>query len=101
MRHNSWANYEVGGTGDIATIGVIAEVTLKLLGVAPGILPQSFAPPTVTRFDFQPGCSEKASSTFATPAQGQLYVDLRHNEIQQELYRVLVSAHGEDNVVRK
>jgi hypothetical protein len=97
-RPNRWKNYEVGGTGDIANIGVIAEVTLKLLGAASGILPPIIASPEVTRFDFQPGCSEKASSTLATPAQGQLYVDLRHNEIQQELYRVLVSAHGKDNV---
>jgi hypothetical protein len=42
--------------------------------------------------------SEKAAFTVATPAQKQLDVALRHNEMQKALYERLVSRYGESSV---
>jgi len=41
---------------------------------------------------------DRRTSTSATPAQRQLDVTLRHNEIQRALYHRLVSRHGKNNV---
>jgi|GEM_PF-4578379 len=50
------------------------------------------------RFLFKEGCSAKATSTTATQAQRQLDINLRHNELQAALYRLLISKFGTENV---
>ena len=49
-------------------------------------------------FRFRPGCSRKASSTVATPVQARLDVTLRHNDIQEALYRRLAAQYGREKV---
>ncbi len=53
---------------------------------------------TISGFQFRPGCTIKASSAFAKPAERLLDVTLRHNDLQLELYRRLVAEFGKDNV---
>jgi hypothetical protein len=59
---------------------------------------QPIATLKVARFKFRPGFTAKPSSTVATPAQKQLDVNLRHNELQEALYRRLAAGYGADNV---
>lgn len=54
--------------------------------------------PLASPFSFHPGCSMKASSAAATQLQRQLDITLRHNELQDALYRRLASQYGEGNV---
>lgn len=54
--------------------------------------------PTVARFEFRPGCIAKLPSAVATQAQKQLDINLRHNELQEALYRRLAAQYGADNV---
>lgn len=49
-------------------------------------------------FDFKPGLSKKAKATKATLAEKELDLDLRHNLLQETLYRRLASQYGKDNV---
>jgi hypothetical protein len=59
---------------------------------------QPLVAPVETPFTFRPGCSIKASATIASQVQKQLDISLRHNELQEALYRRLVSLYGKDNV---
>ncbi len=54
--------------------------------------------PVAAPFTFRPGCSVKASGTIANQIQKQLDISLRHNELQEALYRRLLSQYGKDNV---
>ncbi len=49
-------------------------------------------------FDFKPGLSKKAKAAKATRAEKELDLNLRHNLLQEALYRRLVSRYGKDNV---
>lgn len=51
-----------------------------------------------TGFDFRPGCSKKVTTAKATLAEKELDLDLRHNLLQEALYRRLASKFGKDNV---
>ena len=54
--------------------------------------------PDEERFVFRPGCTSKAAATKASYAQQELDVNLRHNQLQDALYRRLVKRHGAGNV---
>jgi hypothetical protein len=54
--------------------------------------------PAEAHFAFRPGCSTKASSATATQAQRQLDISLRHHELQEALYRRLLSVYGAQHV---
>jgi hypothetical protein len=54
--------------------------------------------PVQEQFAFHAGRSVKASSTVATQVQRQIDIALRHNELQEALYRRLASQYGEENV---
>ena len=54
--------------------------------------------PTGATFSFQPGCSVKEQWAVATYAQSQFDVSLRHNVLQQCIYKRLESQFGADNV---
>lgn len=54
--------------------------------------------PTKAKFAFRPGCTIKVKATKATLAQSRLDVTLRHNLLQEALYRRLASKFGADNV---
>ncbi|MGA2032411.1 MAG: hypothetical protein ABSG68_09160 [Thermoguttaceae bacterium] len=58
----------------------------------------SAVPLPKTGFDFKPGLSKKAKAAKATLAQKELDLDLRHNLLQEALYRLLASQYGKDNV---
>jgi hypothetical protein len=60
-------------------------------GTAPVPLPK-------TGFNFKAGCSKKVTKARATVAEKELDLDLRHNLLQEALYRRLVARYGEDNV---
>lgn len=49
-------------------------------------------------FKFRAGCTKKASSTTASPAQRAIDIDLRHNMLQERLHAALSRQHGEKNV---
>ena len=49
-------------------------------------------------FQFQPGHKSKKSSTFATYAERELNIALRHNDIQENLVQRLRRLHGADSV---
>ena len=49
-------------------------------------------------FVFRPGCTSKAAATKASYAQQELDANLRHNLLQDALYRRLVKKHGAENV---
>jgi len=51
-----------------------------------------------TGFDFKPGYSKKATVVKATLAAKELDVDLRHNLLQEALYRRLASQYDKVNV---
>ena len=51
-----------------------------------------------TGFDFKPGYSKKTTTAKATLAEKELDVDLRHNLLQEALYRRLASQYGKVNV---
>jgi hypothetical protein len=51
-----------------------------------------------TVFSFEPGFSQKVVRATATLAQLQLDLDLRHNHLQDALYRQLVVRYGKHNV---
>ena len=59
---------------------------------------QPLSDPHAKEFVFRSGCPIKPATTTATLAQKQLDVDLRHNMLQQALYRKLVREHGHENV---
>ncbi len=54
--------------------------------------------PTKKGFLFKPGCAVKSSKTKASYAERELDVTLRHNEIQDALYKHLCIQYGDDNV---
>ncbi len=49
-------------------------------------------------FNFKSGCSSKASSTKASLAQRKLDINLRHNDIQEALFKKLSNLFGKENV---
>ncbi len=51
-----------------------------------------------TGFNFKPGTSKKVTTAKATLAEKELDLDLRHNLIQEALYRRLASQYGKENV---
>lgn len=51
-----------------------------------------------TPFRFRPGCTVKASATVMFPAQKALDVNLRHNILEEALYRRLAEKYGAENV---
>ncbi len=53
---------------------------------------------TSWQFQFRAGCSVKSSSTNASLAKRKLDIQLRHNDIQEALYRKLSKQYGENNV---
>jgi hypothetical protein len=53
---------------------------------------------TATAFTFRPGCSIKPSAAAATRVLMQLDMALRHNTLQEALYRRLASQYGDQNV---
>ena len=59
---------------------------------------QPLSKPDKEQFVFRPGCTLKAAATKASYAQQELDVNLRHNQLQRDLYRRLVKKHGADNV---
>jgi len=59
---------------------------------------QPISTPSAAPFTFRPGCSMKAPSAVATQAQRQLDLALRHNELQEALYRRLAAQYGKESV---
>ena len=55
-------------------------------------------PATSSSFQFQAGCSVKASGTTASVAERKLDINLRHNILQAALTRRLIENFGNDNV---
>jgi hypothetical protein len=55
-------------------------------------------PSRFTGYHFHPGCKAKAGWTTATPAQRMLDVDLRHNRLQECLYRGLAKHYERDTI---
>lgn len=53
---------------------------------------------TIVPFAFRPGCTIKPSSTIASQVQRELDISLRHNELQEALYRQLADKYGAENV---
>ncbi|GAK59291.1 hypothetical protein U27_06268 [Candidatus Vecturithrix granuli] len=51
-----------------------------------------------TPFEFRPGCPPKISSTVSSQTERRVDVALRHNDLQQALYRQLAEKYGEKNV---
>ncbi len=49
-------------------------------------------------FEFRPGCTVKSSSAVASQAQRELDINLRHNDLQEALYRRLAKKYGVENV---
>ncbi|MGA2620395.1 MAG: hypothetical protein ABSF26_22470 [Thermoguttaceae bacterium] len=49
-------------------------------------------------FDFKPGLSKKVKAAKATLAEKELDLNLRHNLLQEALYRRLASQYGKDNI---
>jgi hypothetical protein len=54
--------------------------------------------PAQGEFVFRPGYESRPGATKASHAQGDIDVDLRHNILQQALYRHLASKYGSNNV---
>ncbi len=50
------------------------------------------------RFDFKPGYNTKAKTAKGTHSKKELDFDLRHNKLQEVLYRELVLNYGKENV---
>ena len=59
---------------------------------------QRLSKPDEEQFVFRPGCTLKTAATKASYAQQELDVNLRHNLLQDALYRRLVKKHGAENV---
>jgi len=60
--------------------------------------PQPISAGSVTPFTFHHGCSAKASSAVATPAERELDLTLRHNDLQLALHKKLAAEYGAENV---
>jgi len=52
----------------------------------------------VTGFRFSPGCNIKKLASTGTKEVNDYYIDLRHNFIEQELYKLLVNKYDEESV---
>jgi hypothetical protein len=53
---------------------------------------------TAASFEFRPGCTPKTPSALVTQAQKELDINLRHNALQEALYRRLIQEYGAENV---
>jgi hypothetical protein len=53
---------------------------------------------TAAPFKFRPGCTAKQSSAVASQAQRELDMNLRHNDLQEALYRRLADQCGGENI---
>jgi hypothetical protein len=49
-------------------------------------------------FKFRSGCTSKISSAVVTQSQKELDINLRHNTLQEALYRRLIEEYGAENV---